>query len=317
MDYHDLISAPSLAHGVFNRRINSQHLNLDKDDTSRFAWTIRKMAEIVSSIVRPRQMVVLLRILKAFTFCTLSIGILADLIFIFLVQTHVSHDVNTKLGGIRDVVSRLYGVLLAMLVIMMELNMEFSNIHFAGLKPFLPRGLVLFLIANVSATSPMIHNDANLVSIYDNTPIKDEVPFGAYAFQSLTSFLLCWCAGAYVVLGILCVDRFTATAFLADQDELAATVHATAKQAKPIKTTVVSNSIFGSFVKPSDSDPPNGGGGGGGGGRIQEEERFYSYNPTYRMRQQSYGQSRPKSADSFDSINKLMNMVHGYRVEPN
>jgi hypothetical protein len=36
------------------------------------------------------------------------------------------------------------------------------------------------------------------------------------------------CACAYFVLGLMCLDRFTARAFLADDDQVAAAVNATA-----------------------------------------------------------------------------------------
>lgn len=311
MDYHDSLSAPSFAHGLFNRRIDPRHLDFAEDDTSCFAGMIRRMAHFVSSIFRPRQVIVLLRLLKAFTFCTLGMGVIADLVFIFLVQINVSDEVNIKLGGIRDIVCRLYGVAIAILVITIELNMDVSNSNFAVLKPFIPRSLLLLLVAALSATSPMINHDEDLVAVYDNIPIKDEVPVGAFAFQAMTSFILCFCAGAYFVLGFLCIDRFTPAAFLADKDQIVATVNATAVNATPVKTTIVSNSIFSNFTKFTNTDAPA----GAGGNVIEDQGSFDSYIPPYRVRQHSYSQFTRYSDDSFDSVNRLMTMVHGTMVD--
>eukprot|EP00551_Chaetoceros_affinis_P000377 CAMPEP_0203636330 /NCGR_PEP_ID=MMETSP0088-20131115/2892_1 /ASSEMBLY_ACC=CAM_ASM_001087 /TAXON_ID=426623 /ORGANISM="Chaetoceros affinis, Strain CCMP159" /LENGTH=168 /DNA_ID=CAMNT_0050490429 /DNA_START=445 /DNA_END=951 /DNA_ORIENTATION=+ len=123
---------------------------------------------------------------------------------------------------------------------MVELDITTANVHFSGLKPFLPRSLLLLFVATLSATSPMIayerrqwrqyhkYNDDDLGMAYDNVLIKDEVPGSAIAFQSITSFVLFLSACAYFVLGLLCVDRFTAPAFIADDDQVAAAVNATA-----------------------------------------------------------------------------------------
>jgi hypothetical protein len=242
VDYGEnpVLSSPSFHGRSFNKRLNPRHLDIPEDDNSMSAAVIRKIAHIVSKFLRPRQVIVLLRLLKALTFCTLGLGIIADLIFIFFVETSVSNEVNIKLGGVRDMICRLYGVGLAILATMIELDMTVANVRFSGLKSFLPRSFLLLFVATLSAASPMVSYESRLwrqyhraydddVGLgYDNVYIKDEVPGSAVAFQVITSLTLTLTSCAYFVLGLLCLDRFTAPAFLADHDQVAAAVNATA-----------------------------------------------------------------------------------------
>lgn len=234
------VTSPSLHGRTFNKYLDPRHLDIADDDKSIHSAIVRKVATIVSKIFRPRQVIILLRLLKALTFCTLTLSMIAELMFIFFVQVSVGNDVNIKLGGMRDMICRLYGVGIAILAIMIELDMTIANTHFAGLKPFLPRSLLLLFVCTLSAASPMIsyesklwrqyhrYNDDDLGVAYGNSLIKDEVPGSAVAFQAMTSFILFVCACVYFVLGLLCLDRFTAPAFLADDDQVAAAVIATA-----------------------------------------------------------------------------------------
>ncbi len=142
-------------------------------------------------------------------------------------EISVSKDVSIKLGGFRDRVNRLYGVGLAVLAVLVELDMQVVNDHFVGLKPFLVRSFLLLFVASLSASSPMIgyerkqyrqyfrynknngysNNNYNKNYNYDDGGdddndgddymssnfsymIRDEVPGSAVAFQSITSFIL-------------------------------------------------------------------------------------------------------------------------------
>ena len=237
---HPDFSSPSFNGRSFNKHLDPRYLDIHESDKSMGAEVVRKVAGVVSKLFRPRQIIILLRLLKALTFCTLCLSIIAELIFIFFVQVSVSNDVNVKLGGVRDMIVRLYGVILATLSTMIELDLTVASVHFKGLKPFLPRSFLLLFVAMISASSPMIsyerkqwrdyhkNYDDDLGMSYDTNYIRQEVPGSAVAFQSITSFLLVLSAGAYFLLGLLCIDRFTAPAFLADDDQVAAAVNATA-----------------------------------------------------------------------------------------
>lgn len=243
----------------FNKRLDPSQLDIDDDDTSCCAEVTRTITQFVSRIFKPRQVIVLLRLLKAVTFCTLILTIIADLLICYYIEFHVSHDVSMKLGGHREVLNRLYGVAVAVLAVFVELDMHIVSKHFVGLKPFVARSLLYLFVASLSTVSPMIAYERKLIrqqkrasnkyyyagddgddgnANYNNNnynqnkcgvtyPIKDEVPTSAVAFLSITSFILFGCACAYFLLGLLCLDRFTAKAFLADDDQVAAAVSAT------------------------------------------------------------------------------------------
>lgn len=250
-EYYDttMISSPSFKGKSFNKRLDPTKLDIPESDRSFTAGLARKMTYFVSHILRPRQVIVLLRLLKALTFCTLCLTIISDLMFIFYVEISLSNDVGIKLGGMRDRVIRFYGTVLAFIAVLVELDMTVASTNFAGLKPFIIRSFLLLFVATISGVSPMIGYERKLsrqqknYSSYgddgdDRYPynqysqqsshfIRDEVPGSAVAFQAITSFILSGCACAYFVLGILCLDRFTARAFLADDDQVAAAISAT------------------------------------------------------------------------------------------
>mmetsp|Transcript_3098 Transcript_3098/g.4130 ORF Transcript_3098/g.4130 Transcript_3098/m.4130 type:complete len:281 (+) Transcript_3098:317-1159(+) len=267
MDSTDYQENPSLQNQsfngrTFNKRLDPRHLDISDDDKSCNAEIVRTIATFVSRIFKPRQVIVLLRLLKALTFCFLGLSIIADIMFIFFVQVGVSNDVNIKLGGVRDMTCRLYGVGLAVLATMIELDMSIINVHFAGLKPFLPRAMLLIFVSELSATSPMIgyerkqyraynkYNDDDMGWDYSTTLIQDEVPGSAVAFQSITSFILLCSALAYFVLGLMCLDRFTAPAFIADDDQVAAAVNATALSDAPSQNRDTGGGSFDSYDAP-------------------------------------------------------------------
>lgn len=253
------MTSSSSYHGrSFNKRLDPSQLDIDDNDTSCCAEVTRTITQFVSRIFKPRQVIVLLRLLKALTFCTLILTIIADLMFCFYVEFHVSRDVSIKLGGHRETLNRLYGVSLAVLAVFVELDMHIVNKHFVGLKPFVARSILYLFVASLSSVSPMIAYERRLIRQYRKQsrnynydyygddkygymnnnynqnsncaveyPIKNELPGSATAFQSITSFVLFGCACAYMLLGLLCLDRFTAKAFLADEDQVAAAVSAT------------------------------------------------------------------------------------------
>lgn len=215
-NYYDatMISSPSFKGKSFNKRLDPTKLDIPENDRSFSSGLIRKMTFFVSHILRPRQVIVLLRLLKALTFCTLCLTIISDLMFIFYVEISLSNDVGIKLGGIRDRVIRLYGTCLAFIAVLVELDMKVASSNFAGLKPFIIRSLMLFFAATVSGVSPMIGYERKLTrqkKKYYNSYgddgddrysynqynqqasehyIRDEVPGSAVAFQAITSFIL-------------------------------------------------------------------------------------------------------------------------------
>jgi hypothetical protein len=218
-DYESTLkSAPSFKGKSFNKRLDPSQLDIHEQDTSCCAVVTRSVTGIVSRCLRPRQVVVILRLLKALTFCTLCLTIIADLIFVFYVAVNLSNDVDVKLGGMRDKIMRVYGIGIAIVAVLVELDMKVITVHMGGLKPFLIRSILLLYVATVSGTSPMIRYEAkqarnNRYNNYDDDDndnndayddaynaysnkynqsvyIRDEVPGSVIAFQSMTSFFL-------------------------------------------------------------------------------------------------------------------------------
>lgn len=205
-----LINAPSFKGKSFNKRLDPNQLDIHDEDTSCCAVVTRSITGIVSRTLSPRQVIVVLRLLKAMTFCTLCLSIISDLMFVYI-ELSISKDVGIKLGGMRDRILRVYGVAVALIAVLVELDMNIISSHLAGLKPFLVRSLVLLYVSAVSGTSPMIgyerkqyrnykygnnddgddqYNNGYNYNNGNQYNIRDEVPGSAVAFQSITSFIL-------------------------------------------------------------------------------------------------------------------------------
>jgi len=222
----------------YNDRLDAKHIDVDPVDQSCIASTIRVITRFVGGIFSPRQVMVVLRLLKALTFCCLMLSIAAELIYIFFIQITVSGEVRQKLGGFRDMIIRIYGVAFAVVAILVELDMTFVNNRIPVLKSFIPRSLMIFLVTQMSAASPIIgyehrlfrnqnkeyDDDANNgYYAQDNAIISEEVPSSVVAFQSVTTFFLFTSTLTYFFLGLLCLDRFTPEAFTSNNDPVTST----------------------------------------------------------------------------------------------
>jgi hypothetical protein len=163
----------------------------------------RGIAGFVGKFCTPRQILIALRLLKAVTFCFLLLTIFADVMYIFFVELMVSDEVNENLGGHRDIVIRFYGLFMAIVAVLLELDVAIAFRHFPGLKGFIPRGFLLFFIATVTNAHPLHSNassaaetdDAYAADDYDAAGddqyiIAKEIPNSSVAFQMVTSFIL-------------------------------------------------------------------------------------------------------------------------------
>jgi len=225
--------------GRLNDRLNVEFIDVPEEDSSIGASVTRGITSQVGKCCTPRQMLVVLRILKALTFSFLVFTIAADLMYIVFVELIASSEVNTRLGGFRDTTIRVYGIILTVMAILIELDVTRAVKHFSGLKGFIPRALLLFFIATITNAHPL-HTISETEEVemndddyaqddelyvgdddFDNTGVS--VPSSTVVFQLVTSFTLAICACTYFVLGVLCFDRFTAKAFLSDSDPLVST----------------------------------------------------------------------------------------------
>lgn len=236
-----IISDSSYAGNSFNDRLNAAHIDIAEDDESWYANITRVITNGVSTLFSPKQIIVVLRLLKALTFCFLCLTIVADLLYVFFVELGASDEVSVKLGGLRDRICRLYGVVFSVLAIMVELDMNFISKHFPGLKGFLPRGMLLLFVSSISGTSPIIgyekshYSKQSKYKNYDDDEaayyygmnqvnlISDEISGSVVVFQAMTSFFIFLSACTYLFLGLLCFDRFTSRAFISDDDPVSST----------------------------------------------------------------------------------------------
>ena len=254
-----------MSHGL-NDRLNTAYIDINEGDTSFLANQTRSIAACVGRTITPRQILIILRILKALTFAFLVFTLIADLMYIFFVEFFVSSEVSTKIGGTRDTIIRIYGLVLAAMALAIELDMANVVKLFPGFKGFIPRAFLLFFIAAVTNSHPLheSHNgrnrsSSNYSNVDDNysydAQVSQEIPDSTVVFQMVTSVVLyvylpnpntlmhfhgftchlrsdtfllpcphrAGCAITYLILGLLCFDRFKSKAFLSKQDLVAIT----------------------------------------------------------------------------------------------
>jgi len=226
----------------FNEKFDTRYLNVPEDDDSLRATAIRSMTHFVSKFITPRHLVTLLILQAAYTILFLVTTSLSALIFIYFENfSGVSEEVGMKLGNFHDMKIRLFGIFFSVLAIMVELDLEFVNEKITLLKSFIPRSMMLFFVATLSETNPMIlydgvkqsssnYDDDDYFSLYSNYTssssmyqnsygfIQDEISSGVIRLQSVSSVLLKISALAYLVSGIMCLDQFLPAAFVDASD---------------------------------------------------------------------------------------------------
>lgn len=229
-----------------NDRLNTSYIDIAPDDSSMCASLTRFIVDTVGTLITPRQMLGVLRVLKAITLSFLVLTIAADLMYICLLEVFAKEMIRKQVGGSRDLIIRVYGLLLSFLAIGVEFDIGKISKNFLGLKGFVPRGMLLFFIATLTRAHPIAdslsnaggsNNKSGSDDVYaaadDNAATDDytykmqqeaaDLPYSAIAFQQVTSYVLGLCAVAYFVFGLLCFDRFTSKAFLSTKNPLVTT----------------------------------------------------------------------------------------------
>jgi hypothetical protein len=128
-------------------------------------------AGCVGVICTPHRMLMVMRILKAVTFSFLLLTIAADILYIIFVDflSGVGDD------GTRGMVVRFYGLGLALLAMLIELDVKWAVASFPALKGFIPRALLLFFIAVITNVT----YQSNHHSKYNSTSYRGRF-LGAY-----------------------------------------------------------------------------------------------------------------------------------------
>ena len=139
-----------------NDSLQTQYIDLDDRDDSFFANATRTVSKSVGTCCSPRQVLGLLRVLKAITLAFIVLTILADLTYIIFVEFLSSNEVKIVAGGTRDTILRIYGLGLSLLGLAIELDYSKVIKKFSGLKGFIPRAFLYFFIAQITGSHPMM-----------------------------------------------------------------------------------------------------------------------------------------------------------------
>lgn len=181
-------------------------------------------AKCVSLCCTPKQIIVLMRVIKATTCCFLFFNICSELMFLFFVALIKANANADGAGSTRDNNIRLGGIVLSMLGVGIELDTEFTRKYFAGLRPYIPRAFFIFYIAAVSqaelvfSADDIDYDDDESYEDDDNDDVNKELPGSAIVFDAVTSMVLYVCAISYFFLGALCCDRYTSRALAETED---------------------------------------------------------------------------------------------------
>lgn len=188
-----------------NDTLDTNHINVPKDDTSIWAKTTRLVLACTSRLFTPRQVLVSIRVLQTFTFAVLAFTVIADLMYIFFVTLVASDEVNAKVGGTRDAIIRVYGLAMTVMALLIEFDVQSFLKHFSGLRGYVPRSLLLFFIAVITSPNPLhaeyaFHrndddNDDKFDDYYQeddqyDAQVSNEIPGSTVRFQMIISFLL-------------------------------------------------------------------------------------------------------------------------------
>lgn len=149
-----------------NETLQTQYIDIDDNDDSTAAHAIRAISSCVGSICTPKQVLGLLRVLKAVTLSFLMLSIVANLMYILFVEILSSDEVKAIAGGSRDTILRIYGLGLSLLSVAIELDYTKVVKKFSGLKGFLPRAVLYFFISQITALHPLAFQSQN--GMYSN-----------------------------------------------------------------------------------------------------------------------------------------------------
>lgn len=148
-----------------NESLQTKYIDLDERDDSMLAKATRSISSCVGALCTPRQVLGLLRVLKAITLSFIVLTILADLMYILFVEILSSGEVKLMAGGTRDTILRGYGIGLSTLGLAIELDFTKVIKKFSGLKGFVPRAFLYYFIAQITRPHPlMFHRSGNASS---------------------------------------------------------------------------------------------------------------------------------------------------------
>lgn len=216
-----------------NDRLDTSYVDLGGAEGNSYgAQYTTTVTGFVGEFVTPRQLLVVLRVLKAVTFVFLILTLAANMMYIIFLEVLATREVRAIVGGRRDMIIRVYGLFLSGVAIAIEIDVAWVVKSFYGFKGFLARSFLLFFISAITGANPLYIVEQNQMQnqniYYDddataNISSVPDLPMSVVNFQRVVSFILGTCAIAYFVSGVLCLDRFTSKAYLSSTDPLVTT----------------------------------------------------------------------------------------------
>eukprot|EP00536_Pseudo-nitzschia_multiseries_P008585 jgi/Psemu1/296975/fgenesh1_pm.220_\ len=238
MDFQRATSTPvSVDHSrttSLNDRLDTNYVDLGggREGNSYGAQYTKAVTDFVGEFVTPRQLLVLLRVLKAVTFVFLILTLAANMMYIIFLEVLATREIQKIVGGRRDMIIRVYGLFLSCVALAIEVDVNWVVKSFYGFKGFLARSFLLFFISAITGANPLFLETRNQMlnqnAYYDDDAMANvnsvpDLPMSVVNFQRVTSFFLGACAITYFVSGVLCLDRFTSKAYLSSNDPLVTT----------------------------------------------------------------------------------------------
>jgi hypothetical protein len=116
--------------------------------------------------------------------------------YIIFLEVAGRSEVKELAGGRRDTILRLYGLVLAVVAICIELDYSAVVKSFYGFKGFIPRSFLLFFVSVITGAHPLHAKETNYDGdddddYFDETAfIESQIPHSAINFQMVTSFVL-------------------------------------------------------------------------------------------------------------------------------
>lgn len=139
-----------------NERLNVDFVDLGgADEAGIHAQATKAVTGLVGDCVTPRQLLIVLRVLKAITLCFLILTLAADLMYIVFLEILATREVRDIVGGRRDMIIRVYGLFLACVAIAIEVDVAWVVKSFYGFKGFVARAALLFFIAAITGAHPL------------------------------------------------------------------------------------------------------------------------------------------------------------------
>ena len=121
-----------------NEKLQTEYIDISEDDNTTYATITQTTSRFVGYVFTPRQVLGLLRVLKAITLSFLVLTILSDIMYIIFVELLANKKIQLLAGGNRDTIIRIYGLVLAFIGLAIELDYSKVVRKLSALKGFKP-----------------------------------------------------------------------------------------------------------------------------------------------------------------------------------